>query len=290
MQDRSKFIGGSDIAKILNLSPFGNATTVWLEKTQGKGNTFDNRFTEWGRRLERTISEAFYEAHPELTKIDDNERFVHETYDFIAGEVDGTYHTEDGTIGVLEIKTTSQYNDKQWEEGKIPEHYELQTQYYLMLTGYSEAHIVVLIGGSDYRESLVKENKELQALMLSAACNFWFNYVVPKKAPPLVDPDLETCKALYPASNGNQITIADQAALIPTLLDLKVEIKELEKKEAELTAALQAIVGPNEIAITNDGQYVISWAEIERKGYEVKPTKYRKFSVKATKQKLIGGK
>jgi len=184
---------------------------------------------------------------------------------FIFATLDGEL-TENKCKGVLEIKTTSQYNDKQWEEGKIPEHYELQTQYYLMLTGYSEAHIVVLIGGSDYRESLVKENKELQALMLSAACNFWFNYVVPKKAPPLVDPDLETCKALYPTSNGNQITIADQAALIPTLLDLKVEIKELEKKEAELTAALQAIVGPNEIAITNDGQYVISWKEIERKG------------------------
>jgi len=289
MQDRSKYIGASDIAGICNLSPWENATTIWLKKTGQSQEKEETEEMYWGKSHEPTIAARFFRDNPQIKCVEANKRIFHPEYDFISCEIDRVFE-QDGEMGVLEIKTTKQFKAKEWDDGKAPEHYQMQIQFQMMLSGYTKAKYAVLIGGSDYRTGEVVENKELQALMLSAACNFWFNYVVPKKAPPLVDPDLETCKALYPTSNGNQITIADQAALIPTLLDLKVEIKELEKKEAELTAALQAIVGPNEIAITNDGQYVISWAEIERKGYEVKPTKYRKFSVKATKQKLIGGK
>ena len=283
--DRTKYIGGSNIAAICGVSPWGNATTVWLEKTGQTQTKKDNAYLEWGKRLEAVVADKFFENHPEIKCTESNKRFTHPTYDFISGEVDRLY---DG--GLLEVKTTNQYNKKDWDDGNIPDHYKMQVQWYLMLTGLKEAWLAVLIGGSDYREIFIEASPELQKLMLSMACDFWFNYVVPKKAPPLLNPDIETVKALYPTSNGKQTTIADQAQLIPTLLDIKAQIKELEEREKELTASIQSAVGEAEAAITNDGKYLVSWKTIERKGYEVKPSSYRKFTVKDLTGKIEGGK
>ena len=55
-QDREKFIGGSDIPIIMELSPFKSRFDLLLEKAGYKKNDFDgNVFTEYGNKMESKI-------------------------------------------------------------------------------------------------------------------------------------------------------------------------------------------------------------------------------------------
>lgn len=278
--DRTKYIGGSDIAKLCGVSPYGNEATVWLEKTGKHQTSVDNRFTEWGKRLEKTIAQAFYDNHPEFSRVGENIGLKHDKYDFIGGEADSVYHNHEGKGGVLEIKTASQYNDKEWEDGKCPDHYALQVQWYLMLAGYTEAYLVVLIGGSDYRELKIVANPELQNNMLSIACNFWFNYVVPNVMPPITEADDKTLKLLYPSEVANKmIVIKDRKNFCMCLKDLKLQKKEIEKQIEQAEGMVKAALGDAEIGVI-DNLYVAEWKTIQMAAYEVKATEYRKLTIK----------
>lgn len=280
MKDRKHYIGGSDAGKLCGVSQYGNEATVWLEKT-GKGiPKVDNRFVEWGVRLEKVISEKFFEDHAELTKGESNKFFVHPTYDFIGGEVDCTYTDKDGKQGVLEIKTTSQYNDKEWEEDKIPDSYALQTQHYLMISGFKEAWLVVLIGGSLYKEVKIIANPELHNNMISIYSNFWFNHVVPNVMPPITEADDKTLKLLYPSEVANKmIVIKDRKNFCMCLEDLKLQKKEIEKQIEQAEGMVKAALGDAEVGVI-DNSYVAEWKTIQRAAYEVKATEYRKLTIK----------
>ena len=57
-KDREKYLGGSDIAVIMNLSPFKNRFDLLLEKAGYKEDTFEgNVYTEYGNELEPKIRE-----------------------------------------------------------------------------------------------------------------------------------------------------------------------------------------------------------------------------------------
>ena len=57
-KDREKYIGGSDIPIIMNLSPFKSRYDLLLEKAGYKEDTFSgNIFTEYGNIMEEKIRE-----------------------------------------------------------------------------------------------------------------------------------------------------------------------------------------------------------------------------------------
>ncbi len=292
--ERNKYIGGSDIAKLAGCSQYGNETTVWLEKTGKTTSNVDNRFTTWGKKLEKTISEAFYEAHPELFKVSDNTGLKHDQYDFVGGECDGMYHDKaTGLGGILEVKTTSQFKSEEWEEGKCPDAYMLQVQYYLSLTGYKEAHLVVLIGGSDYREVKIEADEKLQANLLKIAVNFWNSYVVTGICPPSDMLDADTLKALYPAEvPGKEITI-DRPGFVEMLNERKAQLKELEKLIDEQENTIKTAMGDAELAII-DGKYPYKYATVtvNHKAKEAYTSSYRKLTAvkpKSQSHKKIEG-
>ena len=102
--DREKYIGGSDIPIIMEISPFKTRFDLLLEKAQLKENTFlGNEYTEFGNELEAKIRN--YINIQKLSK----KPYVEDKK--IVGDI--RCHT-DGFNGetVLEIKTTSQIHEK----------------------------------------------------------------------------------------------------------------------------------------------------------------------------------
>ena len=95
--DRNKYIGGSDIAVIMGISPFKTRWELLLEKAELKENEFTgNQYTEYGHNIEPKIRE--YINHLYNTNFEPNQ--------VINGDI--RCHT-DGFNGecVLEIKSTS---------------------------------------------------------------------------------------------------------------------------------------------------------------------------------------
>ena len=63
-QDRNKYIGGSDIPIIMNMSPYKSRFDLLLEKAGLKDDDFEgNQFTEYGNTMEPKIREFMRSHH-----------------------------------------------------------------------------------------------------------------------------------------------------------------------------------------------------------------------------------
>ena len=144
-EDRDKFIGGSDIAVIMNLSPFKKRFDLLLEKAGLKENDFEgNEYTEYGNVLEPKIRDFINEKY--------SKNFVE--YKKINGDIrchlDG--YDEDMEIGVLEIKTTSQIHDN-LDDYKV---YLVQTLFYMQETNKNKGMLAVYHRPDDFNEIVDK--------------------------------------------------------------------------------------------------------------------------------------
>ena len=112
-QDRERYIGGSDIGVIMNLSPFKSRFDLLLEKAGYKENDFEgNVYTEYGNALEPKIREYINKGK--------DTHFIEgkHTREAVGDEIIGVrIHTDgermiEGEYEILEIKTTSRvYED-----------------------------------------------------------------------------------------------------------------------------------------------------------------------------------
>ena len=161
-------IGGSDIATLFNLNPWKSQTYLYMEK-RGEiepDDLSDNEAVYWGHQLEDMIAKEFQKRNG-LKVMKNNFVLCHDEYDYLRANIDREVIDPQRGRGVLEIKTTNEYNREEWEGTHIPNAYMLQIQYYLGITGYSFAHVAVLIGGNKYRQWAINRDDDLIELILS---------------------------------------------------------------------------------------------------------------------------
>ncbi len=228
---REKRIGGSDIGAILGVNPYKSIIDVYIDKTEG--STFKgNEATHWGHMLEGTILKEFSNKHKELIVYEVPYSVIN---DFLIANLDGALKDkETGDYGVLEIKTTSIWNKKEWEEDTIPQSYYAQVQHYLMLTGYKFAYVAVLIGGQQYKEFKIERSEEDIELIRNKASEF-YNENILKLIPPMPDGsdaymDHLKKKALE-IENNEIIELVGFEKKVEILKNVTREKKELEKTE-----------------------------------------------------------
>ena len=228
---REKRIGGSDIGAILGVNPYKSIIDVYIDKTEG--STFKgNEATHWGHMLEGTIKKEFANRHSELIVYEAPYSIVDNF--FIANLDSVLKDKETGDYGVLEIKTTSIWNKKEWEEDTIPQSYYAQVQHYLMLTGYKFAYIAVLIGGQQYKEFKIERNEEDINLIRNKSTEF-YNENILKLISPMPDGSdayMEHLKKKAMEIEENTVVefvdLEDKAAKIK---ELSKEINSLKKEQ-----------------------------------------------------------
>lgn len=169
-QDREKFLGGSDIPIIMDLSPFKSRFDLLLEKAGYKKDEFKgNVYTEYGNTLEPKIRDFINSA---VTEPFVEGKHVREAEpDEIIG---ARIHTDGENVDtILEIKTTGEVTDD-ITDYKL---YLVQLVYYMTLTGKpygllavykrpedmstdfnpDNLHLFNIARGEDLTESLVAE-------------------------------------------------------------------------------------------------------------------------------------
>ena len=149
-KDREKYIGGSDIPVIMDISPFKSRFDLLLEKAGYKENDFTgNVFTEYGNTLEPKIRDYV------------NKNFCNEETSFVEGkhvreategEIIGVRIHTDGENDneILEIKTTSQI----FEDVNDYKIYLVQLLYYMILTDKELGVLAVYERPEDLSEEL----------------------------------------------------------------------------------------------------------------------------------------
>lgn len=145
--DRNKYIGGSDIPIIMNISPFKKRFDLLLEKADLLENDFDgNVYTEYGNILEPKIREYINKLkntnYIEYKKIDGN----------IRCHLDGF-----NDVSVLEIKTTSQVRKKVSSYKK----YLVQLLFYMQQTNVERGLLAVYERPKDFSEEFHEERLQM---------------------------------------------------------------------------------------------------------------------------------
>ena len=255
---RSKGIGGSDIGAILGVNKYRSLVDVYLDKTEGK-KVEDNNAMFWGRILEPIIRAEFQKKHSE-----EYQTYLVPyslKYGVLRANVDGLiYNNNTQKWGVLEIKTANQFTTKEWSDGVVPQSYYAQVMHYLTVTGLDYAIIVVLIGGSDYREFYIERNEDEVKAIKEVAEDFWNTYIIPQKipAPDGSDSYSEYQKELLAKYEtfSNRVELDDDMnKLLDESEEKKQQIKELEKEVKETEQKIMNIIIDNQADLAESDKY-----------------------------------
>lgn len=152
IKDRDKYIGGSDIGIIMNISPFKTRFDLLLEKAGLKENTFvGNEYTEYGDKLEPKIRDFINETLYQKNPFRPNCKIVGK----FRGNCDGENHTS-----ILEIKTTSQIH-QDVNEYKL---YLVQLLKYMEIYEKGKGVLAIYNRPEDFKEEF--DNKRLQIFVI----------------------------------------------------------------------------------------------------------------------------
>lgn len=205
LEERKKGIGGSDAATILGLNPYKSNVDLWEEKTGRKeSEDISNKpYVKYGTNAEEYLRELFKLDFPQYeVSHEENTIIKHPTYPFLFASLDGQLvDKKTGELGILEIKTTNILRSMQKEKwkDKIPDNYYCQILHYLNVTGYSfvilKAQLKYDYDGDIRLETrhykiLRKDVEDDIKMLVEKEIEFWNEYVVKDKMPPLKLPEI----------------------------------------------------------------------------------------------------
>jgi putative phage-type endonuclease len=286
--DRSKFLGGSDIASILGVSPWKNRVDLWSDKIRPRVEGGENAAAKRrGHRLEPYIIDMIREEHG-LEIVHRNERYIDADVPFFAAEIDA--ETPDQNI---EIKTVHPFKAKEWGDigtDSLPLHYVAQVQWGLGIRRRDVCRVFALIG-DELKPYTVERDEELIRAMRDRALDFWTQYVVPKKMPPIdfeAKNVIDTLKRLYPGTDGTVIEASVMHEHWRAVYETASEMRDKYEGIVEgAKAHLLAEMG-NACAIEFADGKAFTRKEVKKKGYtiDVAPSRYIDFRLGKIKEKV----
>ncbi|WP_394260821.1 YqaJ viral recombinase family protein [Moraxella boevrei] len=271
---RQTGIGGSDISAIMGENPHKTAYDVYQEKIN-PANEEMSEYAYWGITLEDTIAKEY--AKRNNTKVQRvNYMLRHSEHEFAIANIDraivnpevaGRVSIKKGTLTtdkILEIKTASEYIKNNWGEENtdhIPDHYNLQCQWYMGITGIQECDLALLIGGNKFRQYTIKFDPELFDMMIEVAKDFWENNVLAGVEPTpttLANAKHKYAKSLPDSTLELSENDDENIAIIDRYIGLKDQAKQLDSQIEQVQVELINLIGENEnLAI--DGEIIFTY-------------------------------
>ncbi len=263
--DRSQFIGGSDVAAILGISPWKSPYQLYLEKigasvedaTQEKQRIFA-RGKRWEPVVvEMLIDELEHRGH-EAGIINRNARYADHERRFLRSEIDLELLL-DGEHVNGEMKTVHPFAAKEWGEpgsDDIPLHYAAQCMHGLMVTGKRLCIVAALIGADDLRIHQIERDDETIAAMRARELEFWRRVQEHDPPDPLTAADI---RWLYGKDAGEVMDADDELlALCRDLTAAKAIEKQAAKSIESLETRLKLAMG-NAAILQHEGRNVATW-------------------------------
>lgn len=256
--DRATYIGSSDIAAILGMSPWQTPFQCWERKTRRSQDVITpekERFFRRRKNQEAPIIQMFGEEYPgaEVTTIslDANpNRHPDPVIPYFAAEVDFEFllaesvrlalepfaDMNDGTRIGGEIKTVHPFSAKKWgEEGSedVPIEYATQVQWQLgCRPDIAAGCVVALFGLDDLRLYPILRDAAVIAWMREKANEFWHKHVLADVPPPAVN--LEDAQRMF-----RQLSYRPVAAH-PALVEALAKVAELRSRASAIEQAVKA--------------------------------------------------
>lgn len=224
--DRQTYLGGSDVAAILGLSPYRTPLDVYLDKVEGRlpDDPAKLKIFKRGTRLEPYILDMLVEETG-LELVKRGERYRDRDHEFLAAEIDAEAATGEN----IEAKSVNQFGAKEWGTewtDEIPVHYTAQAMHGMMINGAARTVFPVLIGIDDFRVYKVERDEETIAGIRAKELEFWQR--IQDKNPPEAT-TVGDIERLFAKDHGTVVQATDDIVdAYKALKDLKKRIKLLE--------------------------------------------------------------
>jgi putative phage-type endonuclease len=279
-RDRSEFLGGSDSAAVMGLSPYATPVELWQQKTgrvpKPKPDRVQQKRFDRGHRLEPFIREMAIDKltemglHVELVRC--NERYTDPEHPFLSCEIDfELILTGTVVIGETEVeffrehvncdaKSVTGFARKKWGEvdtEDVPIEYAAQFMHGLMVTGRRYCLVAALRSFDDVDIFWTVRDDVTIAGMRPKLVSFWKDHVLADVPPdPLKFDDI---KALFPLDNGLPVEADENVrALVIELKDVSRRRLDLEKAEDALKFEIAEFISPNS-RLTFEGVDLMTW-------------------------------
>lgn len=266
--DRRSYLGGSEIAAVVGLSPYATALDVWARKVLGVESP-TSPAAEVGIVLEPAVAELYRIRHRAEdmrilgTCIDPREPWIGATPDRV----------RDCDINV-QVKVVGQWQASRWgvpddgPEGVPPEvlcQVAWESNAIERATGrrIDVSHVPALLG-TDLRVFEVPADRAMIAMLIDAARSFWTDHVVTGKPPEITAEMGESARELvhmiYPKDTRPVVDASDEIVRLAIAYDdARRACDEANDAKGAVAAQLCALIGEHEGAVTADGSVRVGW-------------------------------
>jgi len=277
--DRSGFIGGSDAAAIMGLSPWATPLELYLDKTKQRPprpiSREQQRIFDRGHKLEPFIREMaitkLQDMGLEVEHVATNKRYADGDLSFLSCEIDfELIVTGELTIGEkvhflehehinCDAKSVTGFARKKWGEmdsEDVPIEYATQFMHGLGITGKNYCLVAALRSFDDVDVFWTLRDDAVIRAMRAKCQVFW--QCVQTMTPP--DPiTFSDIKLMFPLDNGQAKEATDGIAeKVAQLREIKSRIKTLEEQESLLTFDIGEYISPNAL-LTYNGAQIATW-------------------------------
>jgi putative phage-type endonuclease len=240
--DRRKYIGGSDIAAVLGISPWRSPVDLYTDKVAPPSDEPRRKRVFFrGERWESVVAEMLttaleHEGH-KVEIIGKNRRFVDATVPHFAAEIDFEVRLNDEPdITNVELKTVHPFKMREWGDSgsdTLPVWYTAQGMWGLGVAPGARKRCIVapLFGADELRVFEILRDEETIAGMRERALAFWTNHVM-RQVPPL-PADVSDLNALFPTDDEKRPALIADSDLEDKWLRLRAIQAEIKAREAE---------------------------------------------------------
>lgn len=260
---RRNWIGGSDVAAILGLSPWKKPIDVFIEKKgllDGEEIDANRQFLmDLGTALEPVIARLYERQTEKKLILPFPVQWLHKRFPLLGATPDRFREAEN--YGV-ELKSESRFSDKFGEPGtdQIPAHYLLQVAHYMSVLDYDVWDVALLHAGTTFSVYTVKRDKELEEAVTEQVLAWWERHIV-RDVPPTVDGSEGWSKYLkkkFPVNTGDMIQADEGTERLVDLLRLSKHARDkYEAHATEIENRLKFQIGEHE-GITG-ANFKITW-------------------------------
>lgn len=266
LKHRRTGIGGSDAAAVIGLSPWATPYTVYLDKLGLLPDKEENEAMRQGRDLEEYVARRFTEETGKKVQRC-NYMIRNPRCPFAIADIDRKVVGENA---VLECKTTSTLDLKQFRGVEFPERYYAQCVHYLAVTGAERCYLAVLVLGKEFHVfTLERDEAEISALM-KLESEFWDR--VQRQDPPDItgaEADSEAVKTIWPDSGeGETVELFGMDELFKRLEIANETLALAQQTKDEILNTIKDGMKTAERAVC--GAYTVSWKTQERRTLDVK--------------------
>jgi predicted phage-related endonuclease len=262
LEARRAMVCGSDIAALFGESRYGDATTVWADKTartapepatsaQRRGQIFEDAIVKlWAERF------ADFPIETRRQGLMRSRRWVH-----AGATVDRlSICAYDGAAHRCLVEVKSQADMREWQGEEVPVPYVLQGLWQLIVTGREHVHYVALGPRFIPEHRIVHRDPGLEAVMLETAQAFWRDHIDADVAPAPTERAADTVKRLTIGNPGQQLTMDEEFAEV--VRRAQERSAALDKAKREYDAALAAVqlrMGEATELLWDDGEPAATW-------------------------------